>query len=279
MKLVEPIHTVELFPELSIELLHVLRALPAAAWWTPTACAGWSVKDVVAHLLGGNLGRLSSANDSAARVSENTEPKPYADLLAYIDQENALWVKAARRISPSLLMQFLEISDEKLYRHFKALPPFESHGPAVAWAGETRSPNWFDIAREYTEKWLHQQHIREAVGQPLLDERRWLHPVLDTFMRALPYAYRTVEAADGSAIWFQIAGKAGGDWSLLRRAGKWLLFSGEEAGAVCTVRLDQDTAWRLFTKGIAHDVARPAITVAGDATLGLHILEMVSIMA
>ena len=74
----------------------------------------------------------------------------------------------------------------------EALPAFESGGPAVAWAGDKQSPNWFDIAREYTEKWLHQQHIREAVGQPVLDERRWLFPVLDTFMRALPHVYRDI---------------------------------------------------------------------------------------
>ncbi len=89
-------------------------------------------------------------------------------------------------------MAFLEMTDPLLYQHFKALPPFEPAGVSVAWAGEAQSFNWFDIAREYTEKWLHQQHIREAVSRPVLAERRWLHPVLDTFMRALPYTYRGV---------------------------------------------------------------------------------------
>ena len=34
----------------------------------------------------------------------------------------------------------------------------------VAWAGEERSPAWFDVARELTERWHHQAHIRLATG-------------------------------------------------------------------------------------------------------------------
>lgn len=276
---VEVIDTIELFPELSAELLRVLRALPTAAWPQATACPGWSVKDLVAHLLGGNLGRLTPGGDVVGVSKPKVVPGDHAGLVAYINRQNAEWVKAARRISPDLLIRFLEITDQQLYQCFKALPLFEPGGTAVVWAGDTQSLHWFDIAREYTEKWLHQQHIREAVGQPVLTQRKWLFPVLDTFMRALPYTYRGVDASDGAAIGFHIEGEAGGDWSLLRQNGRWLLFSGEAPGAVCTVHMDQDVAWRLFTKGIGEESARPAIQTDGDATLGVRILHMVSVMA
>ena len=46
---------------------------------------------------------------------------------------------------------------------------------SVAWAGEDKSAHWFDVAREYTEKWHHQQQIRDAVGRPDLASRRHLH--------------------------------------------------------------------------------------------------------
>jgi hypothetical protein len=38
----------------------------------------------------------------------------------------------------------------------------DAAGLAAAWAGETDSRNWFDVAREYTEKWHHQQQLRDA---------------------------------------------------------------------------------------------------------------------
>ena len=279
MKPVEPIFTVELFPGLSAELLRLLKSLPPTAWNRPTACPGWSVKDVVAHLLGGNLGRLSFGRDGLLGTKPKVAPGSYAELVDYINRLNAEWIDAARRISPSLLIDFLALTDPQLYDYFRALPAFESGGPAVAWAGDKQSPNWFDIAREYTEKWLHQQHIREAVGQPVLDERRWLFPVLDTFMRALPHVYRDISAAEGTAIGFRIAGEAGGDWSLLQQNGAWRLCAGTPQTAVSVVCLDQDVAWRLFTKGINPEIAQARIECEGDATLGIRILEMVCIMA
>jgi hypothetical protein len=47
----------------------------------------------------------------------------------------------------------------------KELDPFAEAIFSVGWAGEEKSLNWFHIAREYTEKWHHQQQIRLAVGQ------------------------------------------------------------------------------------------------------------------
>lgn len=279
MKAVEPIATMALFPGLSVELLDLLKALPRAAWDNETACVGWSVQDVVAHLLGGNVGRLSFGRDQLRLRDGRAFPSEYPAQVAFIDQLNAEWITTARRLSPSLLIDFLALTDEQLYHYFKSLPPFEASHAAVTWAGDTQSPNWFDIAREYTEKWLHQQHIREAVGAPLLTQRRWLFPVLDTFLRALPHTYRTVVAPEGATITFTITGEAGGDWSLQRVDGQWRLWAGAAPIAVATASLAQELAWRLFIKGVSPSVAGMQIQTTGDATLALGILQMVSIMA
>jgi hypothetical protein len=237
------------------------------------------VRDVVAHLLGGNLGRLDIKSQHAAPDTPPAPEPDFATLLAHIDRENAEWVRAARRINPALLVAFLELTDPQLYRAFKALPPFAPAGPAVAWAGDPQSPNWFDIAREYTEKWLHQQHVRQAVGQPLLVQRQWLFPVLDTFLRALPYTYRQVPAPEGTLVAIRITGEAGGDWTLVRQAVAWRLFSGPAPAATARVRLDQDTAWRLFTRGIGPAEAAARARFKGEAAFAKPVLQMVSIMA
>jgi uncharacterized protein (TIGR03083 family) len=212
MKPVEPILTLELFPPLSRELIELLKPLPWEDWARPTVCGPWTVKDVAAHLLGGNLGRLWSQRETSAETGSATET--FDELVALINASNAEWVRAARRFSPELLVEFLELSDRRLYEYFQTLEPDQPARIPVSWAGQEESPNWFDVAREYTEKWLHQQHIREALGAPLLTERRWLYPVLDTFLRALPHTYRSVDAAEGSVVSFRILGEAGGSWSL-----------------------------------------------------------------
>jgi uncharacterized protein (TIGR03083 family) len=277
MKPVEPILTVELFPPLSAELLSLLKSLQPEEWARPTVCASWSVKDVAAHLLGGNIGRLWRYDQTARPPKPTTET--FDELVTLINHENEEWVRVARRISPEVLVEFLELTDGMLYQHFKALPADMPARITVAWAGDELPPNWFDIAREYTEKWLHQQHIRLAVGRPLLTSRRWLYPVLDTFMRALPHTYCQVAAKDGTSICFHLVGEAGGEWSLLRRAGAWRLYIGEDSHAVAHVYIEQDLAWQLFTKGTGPEFARQRIRVEGDQALGMKILDMVSIMA
>lgn len=83
---VTPIDAVELFPLLSAELVAALRCLSVAEWGRPTVCAGWTVKDVAPHLLGGNFGRLW---DDASRVLRGkSTATSYAELVALINRNN-----------------------------------------------------------------------------------------------------------------------------------------------------------------------------------------------
>jgi hypothetical protein len=149
----------------------------------------------------------------------------------------------------------------------------------VAWAGEEASENWFDVAREYTEKWHHQQQIRDAVGaQPLL-ERKWLFPVLDTFLRGLPHTYRNTIADEGTRIVVTITGDAGGDWTLQRDGVAWRLYAGIGDNAACEIRLDQDTAWRLLTKGLTRETAAARVDISGRQEFGEPLLGMLAVMA
>ena len=79
MKPVEPVSVVELFPPLSRELLTVLRSLQPTDWAQPTICSPWSVKEVAAHLLGGNLGRLWNRADKFA--SHENPVRDYDELV------------------------------------------------------------------------------------------------------------------------------------------------------------------------------------------------------
>ena len=277
---VEPITTVDLFPALHTELLTLLRHLEPQDWFKPTVAVPWSVKDMVAHVLDTDMRRLSSQRDGFTPPA--TEPMPvttYRDLVRVLDQLNAEWVRAARRLSPQLLIELLGLIGPQVHHLFTTLDPLAPARASVAWAGETSSLNWFDIAREYTEKWHHQQHIRAAVGASLLTSRRWLYPALDTFLRGLPYTYRDVPAAEGTDLVISISGEAGGDWTLSKHSHSWQLYQGAMDEPDTRVQLDQDTAWRLFTKGMTPADARPHLMTEGDERLGVQLLSLLAIMA
>lgn len=276
---VEPINTVDLFPALHTELLTLLRQLDLQDWYKPTVAVPWSVKDMVAHLLDTDMRRLSSQRDNFTPPTTEPPPATYRDLVSLLDQLNAEWVRAARRLSPQLLIELLELIGPQVHHLFTTLDPLAPARASVAWAGETSSLNWFDIAREYTEKWHHQQHIREAVGAPLLTTRRWLYPALDTFVRGLPYTYRDIAAAEGTELVISITGEAGGDWTLSKTRQGWQLYQGVVEQPDSRVQLDQDCAWRLFTKGISPADGRAHLAIEGDEALGAQVLSLVAIMA
>jgi Mycothiol maleylpyruvate isomerase N-terminal domain len=63
MKSPSPILVANLFPELRGLLLSLLGDLTAEDWLRPTAAGEWNVKDIAAHLLGGDIGSLSRRRD------------------------------------------------------------------------------------------------------------------------------------------------------------------------------------------------------------------------
>src|SRR6266852_4119801 len=71
------------------------------------------------------------------------------------------WVRAARRLSPHVMRDLLAAAGPLLFAYFASLDLAATGGP-VSWAGPAPAPVWLDVAREYTERWHHQQHIRDA---------------------------------------------------------------------------------------------------------------------
>ena len=285
MKPLEPVLTLHLFPEERAALLHLLDSLSEPRWDAPTVCPGWSVKDISAHLLADDLSRLSRGRDqySGSGFTPTRERDFAAELLDYINEANERWVAAARRLSPRLLIDLLRWSGEETQRYFESLD-MSAIGERVTWAGPEPAPVWLDIAREYTERWLHQAQVRDAVSRPLLTEPRLFLPVLDTFVRALPHTFRDTDAPHGTHVLLLITriGETRAtslQWSLVREASRWSLFDSAPLAPSATVTMDADTAWRLFTKGISKAEAASRAVITGDARLGEKVLDTVSIIA
>ncbi len=270
------------FPALRHELLHLLADLSDDDWARPTAAPLWSVKDIAAHLLGGDVWILSGKRDgfrpSAKKIEQSAKKiEQHDQLIELVNGLNAEWVLAMRRMSPRLLQAFLAFTGPEVEAWFASLHPM-AMGDPVSWAGPEPAPQWFDIAREFTERWHHQQQIRDATGRPPLYDPYFLSPVLDTFVRALPHNFRHRVAPQGTMIRFEISGAAGGVWFLRRDEACWTLVLKSATQPAADVLLPQDVAWRLFTKGMDRENARSQAVIRGDAALAAPIFATTSII-
>lgn len=273
-----PIPTLHLFDKLDEQLITLLKSLQADDWQKPTLAKLWTVKDVATHLLDGNIRMISMGRDGFFGEPPGTI-ESYEQLVDFLNQLNSDWVKATKRMSPAVLIELLEITGKEYCANIRKLDPFQPAMFSVAWAGQTQSPNWFHVAREYTEKWHHQQQIREAVNKPGLMEREFYFPLIDTFMQALPHAYRNVKAKPHTTVQVEVTTQAGGNWFLVTDGNAWSLQPGASADADVLIQIDPATAWKLFTKALTRADAEGSIHITGNHTLGEPIFSMLAVMA
>ena len=267
-------NTASRFRPLLLQLLNVLRGLEAKDWDRQTLAPRWRVRDVAAHLLDGDLRKIAVYRDGHVLPLE----KPIAseaDLTALVNDLNAGGVAFGARLSPRLIVDLLDITGHWVADLIEALPPRGRSIFPVSWAGETESENWMDTGREYTERWHHQMQIREATARPLLLAPEWMAAVLDISVRALPHAYRSLDAPDDTAITLEIAGETSGAWTLVRKDRRWQIYGGASEASPTTVRIRTDDAWRLFYNAL-DDMTR--VRVEGDAALAAPLLKARSVI-
>jgi len=275
-----PIDVLGLFPLLNDQLISFLKNLSGSDWHKQTVAKEWVVKDVSAHLLDVNFRKISSERDGWS-IKPDTAIQSNDDLVNYLNRLNADWVKSAKRLSPAILIELLESTNEMVVEIFKGLDPFASSAAPVSWAGETVSYNWFDIAREYTERWHHQQQIRDALNDTGIMTKELYYPVLDIFIQAWPFTCNEAKAGEGTILKTVVTGEGGGEWFLKMESGKWKAESKQAKvnAIVAETIIHGDIAWKLFSKSVRKEDVKGSVDIKGDRQLGEKVLDMVSVMA
>jgi uncharacterized protein (TIGR03083 family) len=268
-------------------LMHAVRTrldalvadLDDADWRRATVCPGWDVADLVAHVVGDDLGRLSRMHDGAAGPPR----RPGEDLPAYLDRINEEWVVAFRRLSPAVLVSLLGAGGGEVLALWDDAIDRDDPAGAVSWAGLTDGAGWMDHARDTTEYWIHEQQLREAVGRPHLEADE-VAAVVDILGRGLPHALEAVAAPETAHVDVR-ADDLGLAWRIDRRDSRWW-FSGHRPAAsdggdapdaaFAAVSGTGDAYWRRWSRHPAG--GRGAFTTTGDAGAAAAVVDHVAII-
>lgn len=148
----------------------------------------------------------------------------------------------------------------------------------VWWAGIDPAPTWLDLARDYSEEWTHQQHIRDATRRPRLTDAVFIDAALETFARALPHVYRDAPVAGASVVVVAVHGDGRDQsWALWREPMGWTLIHARPPAPTAAIAMPADMFWRLATGGIEPGQVRRMAQVQGNPDLaepGLHIVAV-----
>src|SRR5262249_51820191 len=272
-----PIICAHLIRRVDERLIDLLGALTSEEWAMQTIVPQWKVRDVAAHLLDTATRKISMVRDTC--YLESVEIRSPQDLTMLVNRLNREGVTVYRRLSPALLIDMMRLACEQSARFHESLDPFAPATFAVSWAGEENSLNWFDTARELTERWHHQQQIRLAINRPGIMTPELYHPVLDCLVRGLPYLYPDVDATVGTSLLLEISGECGGRWLLSRGSTQWGFVKPVVGEFASRVTIPQELAWRVFTKGIDRDAARRQIEVEGNRDLAEKVFQLKAVVS
>jgi hypothetical protein len=169
-------------------------------------------------------------------------PSGHEEFARRLAQRNQRWVDGTRTLSPRLITGLLQWSGEQLDAYLGTVDL--ARPSSVYWAGE--GPLWFDLAREFTERWVHYQQIREAtrLGGHNHQQDDYLPLVLRTFIWGFPHQYQAPAPA-GTTIALDITGI--GAWTLTRTTTGWTLDEGRAAAPTASLQMTGEAAWRLLT--------------------------------
>ncbi|GAB1817973.1 maleylpyruvate isomerase family mycothiol-dependent enzyme [Herbidospora sp. RD11066] len=264
----DPIDVRHLFPIERRSLLDVLENLSPADWTRETVCPGWTVHDLAAHVLHDYGRRLSGSRDGH-HGSGFHDGETLPVFLARVNDE---FVQAARAFSPAVVTDLLRHLGVQLDAYWARKDLDTPADLDVSWAAtDVPSPAWLDIAREFTEFWVHQQQIRDAVGRP--DAQNLIAPVIDTFARALPFALRDHTRPEGTSVVLKVGEQ---ERSAVWHEGRWRMGAGTPTAEITT---DQDTFWRLASRGITVEEARRRATMTGDPELTAAATTLLAVVA
>jgi uncharacterized protein (TIGR03083 family) len=231
-------------------LCDLLDSLAPDEWTRPTACDQWAVHGIVAHLLHDDLRILSHGRDGFA-AGWFTGPED--ELAAWLGARNERFVEALSELSPPLLVELLRWTAPQVEETFDRVDT-RTPDAGVSWAGlHDAAPGWLGRAREYTERFLHQQQIRDATGQPGLWTAEYVGALLDTFGWALV----PVLPASSERVALRIDGVAPRVWCFERGDDGWR--RGERDREGDPVILDRAAvAWLTSARGTPPPPGVPA---------------------
>lgn len=260
----EPV--VELLETVWGSISTLLDQLDERDWDTPTDLPGWSVRDVVAHMIG-----------TEKMLAGHESPPPPAELGEHvrnpIGEVNEAWVASYRgRPGAEVAGDFRAITAERL-EQLRALTPEDWDRVGFTPEGEGPYRSFMEI--RVFDCWEHEQDIRRAVGRPgHLDGPVAAHAVRKV-VDALGYIVgKKATAPDGTTVVFDMTGSLPMILPVFVD-GRARILDREPWDRNVTIFLDTETfnALGCGRWSAARALAEGRVRLEGDEDLGRRVLE------
>jgi uncharacterized protein (TIGR03083 family) len=177
----------------------LLRPLPASSFEAMTPCPGWSVKDVLSHLVGFEMMLRGAPVPEFQGEWPDHVHNPVGEF-------NEAFVQA-RRGEPGIAV--LDEFRAQCSLSLAALRALDDEGwEKVGWSPEGERPYHRFQETRVVDSWIHLQDIRDALLAPEDDHGPGEEIVVNRFEAALPYIVgKKMKAGDGTVVQVNLSGR------------------------------------------------------------------------
>ncbi|WP_088942630.1 maleylpyruvate isomerase family mycothiol-dependent enzyme [Rhodococcus sp. 1168] len=244
----------------------LVRDLDEDQWAATTPCPGWSVHNVIAHIVGTELS-LAGQTPPGSDIDVSTLAHVHNDMGVL----NEKWIQAFSLLSPAeLIERFRTVTGDRA-RTLEAMSDEDFAAPSWTPAGQATYGRFMRI--RVFDCWMHEQDIRDAIGTPGGMDSVSADYSVDEIVQGLGYIVGKLgKAPDGSSVTFDLTG------SRPRRAhvdvtGRAQVVEELAGPATVTIVLPTGDFTRLCGGRIDASVALDRIETLGDEALGLQIVQ------
>jgi uncharacterized protein (TIGR03083 family) len=238
-------------------------------WELPSECPGWSVRDVLSHMVGTERSLLGDPAPPAAPEAPHVR-NPVGAL-------NEAWVAERRsRPGPEVLAEFAEVTHRRLEELAGFGPErFEQVGPSPV--GQV--PYREFMAVRVMDCWVHEQDMRVATGRPGHSEGPVAELALGRIASAMGFVVAKKAAApEGTAVRFSLSGSPAREVGVVVRDGRGR--AEEVLEPTLTLEMDAELFWRLGCGRVSGEAALDAglVAIHGEDDLGGRIVRNMAFM-
>ncbi|MCS0601788.1 maleylpyruvate isomerase family mycothiol-dependent enzyme [Streptomyces sp. LP11] len=253
-------HSIEAISELA-------QSLVDGEWNRRTPCPGWSVRDIVSHVIGLDCEMLGDPRPIHSLPSDlfhvATEHQRYMEMQVDVRRHHTAPEMTAE-------LEYTVIRRNRQLRNESREPGTLVRGPlgteiTLEQAYRTRA---FDV-------WVHEQDLRTALGRPGNLDSPGAYVVRDVLLGALPKVVaKDAQAPRSSAIVFDVHGPV----EFLRTIrvdiqGRGTLETAPALGPAATLTLDWETYVHLACGRVTADAVTDRVKTEGDQDLAAAILR------
>ncbi len=258
--------TVDLLRHEYAAIASLIATLSTRQWETPTCLPGWTVHDVLGHIIG-TESMMSGEDPPPSDISH------LGHMQNPIAEANELWVESMRPLSGAqMCSRFEEVVGRRL-EALDAMSQVEFDAPSWTPAGKDETYGRFMRIRHY-DCYMHEHDIRGAIGAPPREEAADLNSALAEVETGLGYIVgRRAAFPDGSSVRIDLDGPVATTY-LVAVDGRAAVVPALDGPPTVTVAMPVTRFLRLT--GGRHD-DRPAdtadVVISGDRQLGTRLID------